>query len=103
VWASATGQVLSTIIRSDCALLQDIQAQRAAHLGSHHPQLAVVHAVKSMALLQLGDKQRAQQELLAAQQMLEALRVQQPEDKQDGQKQVEQLCGRISAHLEPSS
>jgi hypothetical protein len=79
--------------------LQDVQNQRAARLGSAHCQLAVVPLVKCLALVQLGDKQRAAQELAAAQHMLDGCGQQQAADDQQALQQVQSLCDRVAAHL----
>lgn len=50
---------------------QDIQNQRAGQ-GGQDPQLAVVPLVKGLALMQLGDRQRAAEEVAAAQQLLDS-------------------------------
>jgi hypothetical protein len=84
---------------------QDIQSHRAAQLGGCHPQLVVVPVVKSLALLQLGDKQRAREELEAARQVLDSIKQQQqqqqqePASKLEGLEQAQQLFDRVSAHL----
>jgi hypothetical protein len=79
--------------------LQDIQNQRAVRLGSAHCQLAVVTLVKCLAFVQLGDRQRATQELAAVQQMLNSCGQQQAADDQQALQQVQSLCVRVAAHL----
>jgi hypothetical protein len=80
--------------------LQDIQNQRAARLGGAHCQLAVVPLVKCLAFVQLGDRQRAAQELAAAQQILDSCgQQQQAADDQQASQQVQSFCDRVAAHL----
>jgi hypothetical protein len=84
--------------------LQDIQSQRAEQLGSPHPRLAVVSLVRSLALVQLGEKQRAQQELAAARQMLDSIKQQQQQQQaggqqQEGLQQAQQMYDRVGEHI----
>lgn len=80
-------------------------------LGDCHPQLVVVPVVKSLALLKLGDKQRAREELEAARQVLDGIKQQQqqpplqqqqhqePASQLEGLEQAQQMFDRVSAHL----
>lgn len=87
--------------------LQDIQSQRVVQLGSSHPQLAVVPVVRTLALLRLGEKQQARDELAAARQMLDSIKQQQQQqeagegggDQQEGLEQVLQMYDRVSGYL----
>lgn len=80
---------------------QDIASLRAEQLGASHPQVAAVHLVASLALLELGEEQRAAQELAAARQVLSAAAAgqQQPEAEQQQAAGVQQLLGRVQAHV----
>lgn len=73
-------------------MLADIQRQREVQLGSAHSQVAVVHLVKSLALLQLVDRQQAQQELESAKAQLSAA-------ADDGRQRVQEMFDRVSAHM----
>lgn len=81
--------------------MQDIQSQRAAQKGTSNPQVAAVQLVKALALVQLGDNQRAQQELAAAFLTLSNSNSpqQQPEAQQESLQHVQQMYERVSRHI----
>ncbi len=82
--------------------VQDIQNQRAAQ-GSKDPQLAVVPLVKGLALMQLGDRQRAAGEVAAARQLLDSSKQQTAAAEQgDSLQRVLQMYGRVSALVQAS-
>lgn len=80
------------------ACLQDIQSQRAGQ-GSKDPHLAVIPLVKGLALMQLGDRQRAAEEVAAAQQLLDSSKQQAAAEDAGSWQRVQQMYERVSTHV----
>lgn len=87
------------LLRVCTCCAQDIQNQRAGQ-GGQDPQLAVVPLVKGLALMQLGDRQRAAEEVAAAQQLLDSSKQQAAAaEHSDSLQRVQGMYGRVSSHV----
>jgi hypothetical protein len=70
--------------------LQDICKLRGEALGQQHPDVAAAHTAAGLALAELGDSERAMQELQAAKSLLQ---------QAAGAKQQLQLVAQAEKHV----